>query len=149
MFYLFLRQRETGHVQGTGREKGWHRIRSRLRALSCQHRTWRGARTHEPRDHYLSQVECVTHWATQVPRHFNFFHLFLHCIGLLGLAAGITFLPVQTIPTVQMVPASSNNLKLVHIYSYVMQIKFQRKKKETFQLRLCFAPYLLPSVTHH
>ena len=36
------------------REKGRHRIRSRLQAPSYQHRARRGARTHEPRDHDLS-----------------------------------------------------------------------------------------------
>ena len=46
--YLFLRQRETEHEQGRSREKGRHRIRNRLQALSCQHRARRGARTHGP-----------------------------------------------------------------------------------------------------
>ena len=47
--YLFLRQREreTEHERGRGRERGRHRIRSRLQALSCQHRAPRGARTRE------------------------------------------------------------------------------------------------------
>ena len=54
--YLFLkkRQRETEQKQGRGRERGRHRIRSRLQALSCQHRGWHGARTHGPRDYDLS-----------------------------------------------------------------------------------------------
>ena len=42
-----MRQRETEHEQGRGRERGRHRIQSRLRAPSCQHRAPRGARTHE------------------------------------------------------------------------------------------------------
>ena len=49
------RQRDTKHEQGRGRERGRHRIGSRLQALSCRHRAPRGARTHEPRDHDLSQ----------------------------------------------------------------------------------------------
>ena len=59
-FSLFLRQRETEHEQGRGRERGRHRIWSRLQALSCQHRarprTWthRLAPTHRPWDHDLS-----------------------------------------------------------------------------------------------
>ena len=53
--YLFLRHRETEHEQGRGRERGRHRIRSRLQALSCQHRARRGARTHRPWDHDLSR----------------------------------------------------------------------------------------------
>ena len=36
--YLFLRQRETEHERRRGRERGRHGIRSRLQALSCQHR---------------------------------------------------------------------------------------------------------------
>ena len=52
--YLFLRQRETEHEQGRSRERGRHRIGNRLQALSCQHRAWRGARTHGPWDHDLS-----------------------------------------------------------------------------------------------
>ena len=39
---------------GEGGERGRHRIQRRLQALSCQHRSQRGARTHEPWDHDLS-----------------------------------------------------------------------------------------------
>ena len=48
--YLFLREtdRKTELEQGRGREWGRHRIRSRLQALSCQHRTRCRARTHKP-----------------------------------------------------------------------------------------------------
>ena len=50
--YLFLRETETErdieHKWGRGRERGRHRIGSRLQALSCQHRARRGARTHGP-----------------------------------------------------------------------------------------------------
>ena len=45
---------ETEHEQGRGRERRRHRIRSRLQALSCQHRAWHRARTHRPQDHDLS-----------------------------------------------------------------------------------------------
>ena len=38
---------EIEHRLGRGRERGRHRIRSRLQAPSCQHRARRGARTHE------------------------------------------------------------------------------------------------------
>ncbi|VFV25970.1 Hypothetical predicted protein [Lynx pardinus] len=48
------RQRETEHKWGRDRERRRHRIRSRLQALSYQHRARRGARTHEPQDHDLS-----------------------------------------------------------------------------------------------
>ena len=43
----FLRDRETEHEWGRGKERGKHRIWSRLRALSCQHRAWHGAQTHQ------------------------------------------------------------------------------------------------------
>ena len=49
--YLFLRQRETEHEWGRVRERGRHRIRSRLQALSCQHRARRRAQTHGPLIH--------------------------------------------------------------------------------------------------
>ena len=53
--YLFLRVRQREHKLGRGRDGGRHRIRSRLRAPSCQRRARCGARTHEPRDHDLSR----------------------------------------------------------------------------------------------
>ena len=45
--YLFLREREIEHKWGRSRERGRHRIWSRLQALRCQHRSWWGARTHK------------------------------------------------------------------------------------------------------
>ena len=45
----------TEHEQRRGRERGRHRIQSRLQALSCEHRAWLGAQTQEPSDHDLSQ----------------------------------------------------------------------------------------------
>ena len=45
---------------GRGRERGVHRIQSRLQALSCQHRGRRGAWTHEPWDHDLSWSRMLT-----------------------------------------------------------------------------------------
>ena len=56
-FYLFLAEKE--HKQGRSREKGRRRIRSRLRAPSCQHRAGCGAPTHRPRDHDLSQSQML------------------------------------------------------------------------------------------
>ena len=52
---LFLRERQTKYEPGRGRERGTHRIRSRLQALNCQHRAWLGAQTHQPRDHDLGR----------------------------------------------------------------------------------------------
>ena len=52
--YLFLRQRETEHEWERVRERGRHRIWSRLQALSCQHRARHGARAYEPQGHDLS-----------------------------------------------------------------------------------------------
>ena len=50
-----MRQRETEHEQGRGRERGRHRMGSRLQALSHQPRARRGARTRGPRDRDLSR----------------------------------------------------------------------------------------------
>ena len=52
MFIHFLI--ETDREWGRGRERGRHRIWSRLQALNWQHRARRGARTHELWDHDLS-----------------------------------------------------------------------------------------------
>ena len=52
--FIFDRERETEHEWGRGRERGRHRIGSRLQALSCQHRARPRAQTHKPRDHDLS-----------------------------------------------------------------------------------------------
>ena len=59
--YLFLRQREMEHERGRVRERGRHRIWSRLQALSCQHRARRGAQTHGPWDHDLSWSQTLSH----------------------------------------------------------------------------------------
>ena len=48
------RETETDREQGGGRERGRHRTWSRLHALSCQHRAWCRAWTHEPHDHDLN-----------------------------------------------------------------------------------------------
>ncbi|VFV38103.1 contactin-4 isoform 1 [Lynx pardinus] len=49
-------ERETEHERGRVRERGRHRIGSRLQALSHQPRARRGARTHGPRDRDLAEV---------------------------------------------------------------------------------------------
>ena len=53
--FIFKRQREAEYEQGRGRERGTHRIRSRLQAPSCQHRVQHGAQTHKPQDHDLNR----------------------------------------------------------------------------------------------
>ena len=65
--YLFLKEREIGCEWGRSRERRWHRIRNRFQALSCQHRAWRGARTHEPGDQDLTR-RWLLNRATQVPQ---------------------------------------------------------------------------------
>ena len=52
--YLFWGQRETQHEWGRGRERGRHRVGSRLQTLSHRPRAGRGARTRRPRDRDLS-----------------------------------------------------------------------------------------------
>ena len=56
-FWLFIDFyfRESASWGGAERKRGRHRSRSRLQALSCQHTARRGARTHEPWNHDLSQ----------------------------------------------------------------------------------------------
>ena len=73
--FIYYWEIETEHEQGRGRQRGRHRIRSRLQALSCQHRAWRGARTHEPKIMTWAAVRCLTNWATQVPPS-NLFKVF-------------------------------------------------------------------------
>ena len=55
VLFIFERERETECEQVSGRERGRHRIRSRLVAPSCQHRARYGAWTHELWEHDLSQ----------------------------------------------------------------------------------------------
>ena len=59
MVYLFLRECAHACKLGRGRERGRHRIWSRIQALSCQHRARYGARTHEPRDSDLSRSQML------------------------------------------------------------------------------------------
>ena len=56
IFLMFVSEteRDRAWVGGGGRERGRHRIRSRLQALSCQQGAWREAQTHKPWDHDLS-----------------------------------------------------------------------------------------------
>ena len=64
--FLFIFERERERERQRERERAWakegqrergrgrYRTWSRLQALSCHHRAWRGARTHKPWDHDLS-----------------------------------------------------------------------------------------------
>ena len=54
MFTYFLRDTERAWAGEGQRERGRHRIWSRLQAVSCQHRAWCRARTHKPWVHDLS-----------------------------------------------------------------------------------------------
>ena len=124
------------HVEDTGRPTTCHR-KWTLWSLTLR-RSLPGEQARE--ELWGHSVQADVFW------HFNFFNLLLHCFGLLCLAISITFQPVQTIPTVQIVPASSNNLKLVHFYSYFMQIKFPRKKKN-LQFRRFLLLTLVPRLS--
>ena len=55
--HLFLRERDRVQAGEEQRERGRHRIQSRLQSLSCQHRARHEARTHEPRDRDLSRSQ--------------------------------------------------------------------------------------------
>ena len=65
---LFLIDRERQSTSGGGAEREEDRIRSRLQALSCQHRAWCGVRTHEWWDSDLSPSQTLTRWS-EPPRH--------------------------------------------------------------------------------
>ena len=70
MFVSFLTERERERVWvGRHREKGRHRIRRRLQALSCQHRAVLGARTHNYEIMTWAEVGGLTDEAIQVPRY--------------------------------------------------------------------------------
>ena len=71
LFFFFLKKNffltfihfwesETEHEWRRGRERGRHRIWSRLQALSHQHRAWCGAWTHKLRDHDLSRSQTLS-----------------------------------------------------------------------------------------
>ena len=52
--FIFETERDRAWTGEGQRERGKHSIRSRLQALSCQHRAWHGTSTHELRNHDLS-----------------------------------------------------------------------------------------------
>ena len=73
--YLFIFEREGDRAWvGRDREKGRHRIWSRLQALSCQHRARRWAWTHDCEIIIWAEVRYLTNWATQVPLVWFLFH---------------------------------------------------------------------------
>ena len=89
-FFLHLliieRQREIEHKWGKSRERRRHRIRSRLQALSCQHKARCGAQTHKPWDHDLSR-SWTLNWLNQLgaPQlYFLFFNYFLNVYFVFG-----------------------------------------------------------------
>ena len=55
MFLFYFWERDTHSESRGGAERDGDRIRSRLQALSCQHRARCGAQTHRLQDHDLSQ----------------------------------------------------------------------------------------------
>ena len=54
LMFVYFWETETEHEWRRSRERGRHRIRSRLQALSCQHRAQCGAWIHKLWDHDLS-----------------------------------------------------------------------------------------------
>ena len=66
LMFIYFWEREAVWAGEGQRDRGTHRIRSRLQALSCQHRARRGAQTHELWDHDLSRSR--TSNLTEPPR---------------------------------------------------------------------------------
>ena len=58
--YFWERERASKLGRGMVRERGRHRIWSRLQAPRCQHRAQHGAWTHKPWDHDLSQSQMLS-----------------------------------------------------------------------------------------
>ena len=65
--HLFLRERERECQWGIGRERGRHRIGSRLQALSCQHRARRGLELTDREIMTWAKVGWSADWTTQAP----------------------------------------------------------------------------------
>ena len=61
---------------GWGKERGRHRSRSRLQALSCRHRARREVPAHELWDHDLAEVGRLTDCATPAPWLLKFFNVY-------------------------------------------------------------------------
>ena len=68
IFFVFIFERETECEWRRGRERGRHRIWSRLQVLRYKHRVQRRARTHKPQDHDLSQSWTLNWLVTQAPQ---------------------------------------------------------------------------------
>ena len=79
--YFWEGERACTRTVGKG-QRGRHRIWSRLRSPSCQHRAQCGAWTHEPGDHDLSQsrtLDQLSHPGTPETLFFlNFFLTFIY-----------------------------------------------------------------------
>ena len=74
--FVYFWQREREHEWGRGRERMRHRIRSRLQALSCQHRARWGAQTHKPWDHDLSRGWMLNQLSHPGALHFEFIFVY-------------------------------------------------------------------------
>ena len=79
---LFIFERERGRQSvsrgGAERERGRHRIQSRLQPRSCQHRARLGARTHEPWDHDLSWSWTLNRLSHPGAPTYYHFRIYLH-----------------------------------------------------------------------
>ena len=65
-FFMFIYFWESASGGGAERERRRNRIWSRCQALSCQHRTQCGARTHSEIMTW-AEVRCLIDWVTQAP----------------------------------------------------------------------------------
>ena len=81
MFICFW-ERETECEQGRCRERGRHRIWSRLQSLSCHHRTWLRAQTHKPWDYDVSQ-SLTLNWLSHPGAHE--IHFWTYILGFISI----------------------------------------------------------------
>ena len=87
LYFFFLMfidfwERETECRLGRDRERGRHRVRSRLHAPSCQHRARRGARTAAPGDHDLSQSRTLNRLSHPGAPHLSYFKKYFWTITM-------------------------------------------------------------------
>ena len=152
---MFIFERERGRVWvGEGqRERGRHRIWSRLQALGCQHRP-------ELMDHKIvtwAEVSCPTNWATQAPlrmfeflgdSHFlHYWHFLWHTYMALSRGARFIFIyPYYTshFPSMALNTFTPGSLKSQALLGSQMSPKRLRSNPDSKHDNFDFSSSLVP-----